>query len=128
MKNDPANDLTRIGDVCRKCLCGIGPNGECLCDMERVRRGAAETVVVGRCILDGPGSSHTAEQAASCVARISALAAEYLEHNRDASHARLLALVGEVRRYLERPGCNIPARQTAMARLRWAADQAMEQP
>ena len=43
-------------------------------------------------------------------------------------HLDILALVGEVRRYLERPGCNIPARQTAMARLRWAADRAMEQP
>lgn len=39
----------------------------------------------------------------------------------DAERVRLL--VAAVERYLEAPGCNIPARQTAIARLRWALEQ-----
>lgn len=37
---------------------------------------------------------------------------------------RLDFLAAAVRLYLDRPGCNIPARQTALARLRWAVEQA----
>lgn len=40
----------------------------------------------------------------------------------------LSLLAGEVERYLDRPGCNIPARQTAFARLRWALEQAQPRP
>ena len=36
----------------------------------------------------------------------------------------LALLAGAVRRYLDGPGCNEPARRTAFARLRWAVDQA----
>lgn len=38
----------------------------------------------------------------------------------------LRALIVEVYRFLDRPGCNSRSRATAMARLRWAADQAAE--
>lgn len=37
---------------------------------------------------------------------------------------RLDFLAAAVRLYLDRPGCNIPARQTALARLCWAVEQA----
>lgn len=36
----------------------------------------------------------------------------------------LRALVVEVYRFLDRPGCNERSRATAMARLRWATDAA----
>lgn len=32
-------------------------------------------------------------------------------------------LVGAIDRYCDNPGCNIPARKTALTRLRWAADE-----
>lgn len=37
---------------------------------------------------------------------------------------KLRLLAGAVARYLENPGCNIPARQAALARLAWALQQA----
>lgn len=37
---------------------------------------------------------------------------------------RLALLAGEVERYLDNPGCNLPAQQNAKRRLRWAWEQA----
>lgn len=36
----------------------------------------------------------------------------------------LAVLIASVENYLDHPGCNIPAKATAMAKLRWAADEA----
>lgn len=38
---------------------------------------------------------------------------------------RLALLVCEVERYLDNPGCNLPAQQNAQRRLRWAWEQAI---
>ena len=35
-------------------------------------------------------------------------------------------LAREVSRYLDKPGCNVPSRQQAMERLRWALDKSKE--
>lgn len=42
----------------------------------------------------------------------------------DTSLPTLQFLLREVRGYLEKPGCNQPARVTAMTRLQWAVDEA----
>lgn len=39
---------------------------------------------------------------------------------------KLVALRIEVARYLDKPGCNVPQRQKAMERLRWALEQATD--
>lgn len=41
---------------------------------------------------------------------------------------RLALLAREVERYLDNPGCNVPARQNAQRRLRWALEQAQPVP
>jgi cell division protein FtsB len=33
-------------------------------------------------------------------------------------------LIRAIENYIDNPGCNIPARNTALAKLRWAADEA----
>lgn len=33
-------------------------------------------------------------------------------------------LINAIENYCDKPGCNIPARNTALAKLRWAADEA----
>lgn len=41
---------------------------------------------------------------------------------------RLALLAREVERYLDHPGCNVPAQQNAKRRLRWAIEQAQPVP
>jgi hypothetical protein len=41
---------------------------------------------------------------------------------------RLALLAREVERYLDNPGCNVPAQQNAKRRLRWAFEQAQPVP
>lgn len=36
---------------------------------------------------------------------------------------RVRFLVRAIEQYCDNPGCNIPARQTALAKLRWAAEE-----
>lgn len=36
---------------------------------------------------------------------------------------RLALIASEVARYLDHPGCNVPAQQNAKRRLRWALEQ-----
>lgn len=38
--------------------------------------------------------------------------------------AKVRLLVNAIETYCDNPGCNIPARQTALTKLRWAADEA----
>lgn len=39
----------------------------------------------------------------------------------------LAFLAQAIEHYLDNPGCNIPARNTALARLRWAMDEARKE-
>jgi hypothetical protein len=42
----------------------------------------------------------------------------------DALAVLVRTLVGAINRYCDNPGCNIPARTTALLKLRWFAEEA----
>lgn len=73
-------------------------------------------VIHGSCILNS--AEATESERAICQTAVKEAAKAHLVGS------SFLFLLGEVERYIEKPGCNQPARVTAMERLKWAVEEA----